>query len=491
MLGNRRAGARNNEQMKTMNTRNVCSLDSRFRGSGRGGFYTVLPEWYEKGRHGWLPSAIPALAALFLFCAQTAWAAPAIQNWQTGTGSRVWFVESRELPMVDVRLIFDAGAAREPAGKNGLAALVNGLLDEGAGGLDATEISFEFERLGAQYSAAAGYDYASVSLRSLTDPALLEPALLNLRRVVTAPAFPGRAVERQKQRTLIGIERKRQSPGDIARDAYQAAIYRDHPYAYPSEGTQESVASLNRADILQFHRDYYSAGNARLVIVGDLDREQATALAEELTAGLAQGRAQEPLPAVEQLEQGETIRIEHPSSQVHVLLGQPGMKRGDPDYFPLYVGNHILGGGGFVSRLYDEIREKRGLSYGAYSYFTPRRAAGPFTASLQTRGGQEEQALKVMLGTISEFIEQGPTPEELEAAKRNISGGFPLRLDSNGKILSYIAMIAFYDLPPDYLDTFIGKVNAVTLEQIRDAFRRRLQPDRFVTVMVGPVSGGR
>ena len=449
----------------------------------------MLLEWYEKGRHGWLPPAILASAALFLFCAQTVRASPTILNWQTASGSPVWFVESSELPMVDVRMIFDAGAVREPAGRNGLAALVNGLLDEGAGGLDATGISFEFERLGARYSAASGYDFASVSLRSLSDPALLGPALRNLRRVITEPAFPMKAVERQKQRLLIAIERKQQSPAEIARDAYQAAIYRDHPYAYPSDGTRESVAKLGRGDIVKFHRDNYSARNVRLVIVGDLDKEQAATLAEDLTEGLAQGRAPEPLPAVEPLARGETIRIEHPSSQVHILLGQPGLKRGDPDYFPLYVGNHILGGGGFVSRLYEEIREKRGLSYGAYSYFAPRREAGPFTASLQTRGGQEEQALQVMRETIRAFIEQGPTPEELEAAKKNISGGFPLRLDSNSKILGYVAMIAFYGLPLDYLDTFIEKVNAVTLEQIQDAFGRRLQLERFVTVMVGPVSG--
>ena len=144
------------------------------------------------------------------------------------------------------------------------------------------------------------------------------------------------------------------------------------------------------------------------------------------------------------------------------MLGQPGIGRGDPDYFPLYVGNHILGGGGFVSRLYEEVREKRGLSYGAYSYFSPRRGPGPFTASLQTRGDQQEQALQVMRETIRAFIDHGPTQEELEAAQKNISGGFPLRLDSNRKILGYIAMIGFYGLPLDYLDTFVGKVNAVT-----------------------------
>ena len=426
------------------------------------------------------------LPALLLLGARGAWPAPVVMDWQTGGGSRVFFVESRELPMVDIRVLFDAGTLREAAGKNGLAVLVNSLLDEGAGGLDATAISFEFERLGARYSADSGYDYASVSLRSLSDPALLAPALVNLGRVIAEPAFPAKAVERQKQRLQLGIRRKQQVPAEIARDAYLAAIYQDHPYALPSEGTLESVAQLSRQDIVDFHRDFYGAGNARLVIVGDVSKEQAAELAEQLTGELPQGRELAPLPAVKRLEQDREIRIEHPSSQVHILLGQPGIKRGDPDYFPLYVGNHILGGGGFVSRLYEEVREKRGLSYGAYSYFSPRRGLGPFTASLQTRADQQAQALQVMRETIRTFIDKGPTPEELEAAQQNISGGFALRLDSNSKILGYIAMIGFYDLPLNYLDTFIDKVNALTVEEIRDAFKRRLHPERFVTVLVGP-----
>ena len=388
--------------------------------------------------------------------------------------------------MVDIRILFDAGTVREPAGKNGLAALVNNLLDEGAGGLDATAISFEFERLGARYSASSGYDYASVSLRSLSDPALLGPALLNLRRVIVAPEFPEKAVERQKQRIQLGIRRKQQAPAEIARDAYHAALYQEHPYALPLDGTRDSVESLSRQDIVDFHHEFYCARNARLAIVGDLSKEQAMTLAEELTGDLTEGRIPESLPPVEPLAQGRELRIEHSSTQVHILLGQPGIRRGDPDYFPLYVGNHILGGGGFVSRLYEEIREKRGLSYGAYSYFSPRRELGPFTASLQTRGDQQELALQVMRDTIRAFIDHGPTPEELGAAQNNISGGFPLRLDSNSKILGYLALIGFYGLPLNYLDTFVDKVNAVTLEQIIDAFKRRLHPDRFITVMVGP-----
>jgi zinc protease len=166
-------------------------------------------------------------------------------------------------------------------------------------------------------------------------------------------------------------------------------------------------------------------------------------------------------------------------------MGQPGVRRGDPDYFALYVGNQILGGGGLVSRISEEVREKRGLSYSAYSYFLPMRADGPFVLGLQTRNDSADEALKVLRQTLVDFRNDGPTGKELEAAKRNITGGFPLKIDSNSDILGYIAMIGFYKLPLDYLDTFNGKIEAVTAKQIRDAFQRRVDPDRMVTVTVG------
>jgi zinc protease len=180
-----------------------------------------------------------------------------------------------------------------------------------------------------------------------------------------------------------------------------------------------------------------------------------------------------------------TVRIDYPTTQTHVLIGQPGISRDDPDYFPLYVGNHVLGGSGLVSRISEEIREKRGLSYSAYSYFTPMRQRGPFTIGLQTRNDQVEQALQVARDTLQKFIEEGPTARELEESKQNITGGFPLRLSSNKKIVGMLAMIGFYQLPIDYLDTFTTRVEAVTLEDIRDAFSRRIQPGNMVTVLVG------
>ncbi len=412
-------------------------------------------------------------------------AAPVIQTWQSEKGANVYFVEAKELPIVDIQIIFDAGSARN-GNRAGLAGLTNSLLDEGAGGLTADQISQGFDNLGANYGGSAGYDSASISLRSLSDPALLEPALENLARVLVKPDFPEDALARQKNRALIGIRSKQQSPGALARDAFFAEVFKGHPYAVPSSGTEESISVLLRKDVVGFHKNYYVIKNATIAIVGDLTKTQAKAMVEKLLKELPAGEKPQPIPAVQVLEKAATIQIDHPSTQTHILLGQTGLKRGDPDYFPLYVGNHVLGGGGMVSRLFAEIREKRGLSYSANSYFSPMRENGTFTASLQTRTDQTEEALSVLQEHLKIFIDNGPTDAELEASKKNITGGFPLRLASNSKIIAYIGMIGFYGLPNDYLETFNANVNAVTVDQIKDAFKRRLSPDKFVTVTVGP-----
>ncbi len=414
-------------------------------------------------------------------------AVPNIQTWQSEKGANVYFVEAKELPIVDVQIIFDAGSARNGE-KAGLAGLTSSLLDEGAGGLTADQISQGFDNLGANYGASAGYDSASISLRSLSDTAILEPALENLARVLVKPDFPEDSLARQKNRILIGIRSKQQSPGALANDAFFEKVFKGHPYAVPSSGTEESINDLIRKDVVGFHKKYYVVKNATIAIVGDLTTTQAKAMVEQLLKDLPVGKKPQPIPKVQVLEEAAIVQIDHPSTQTHILLGQTGLKRGDPDYFPLYVGNHVLGGGGMVSRLFAEIREKRGLSYSANSYFSPMRENGPFTASLQTRTDQTEEALLVLQEHLKIFIDGGPTEAELEASKKNITGGFPLRLASNRKIIGYIGMIGFYGLPNDYLDTFNANVNAVTVDQIKDAFKRRLSPDKFVIVMVGPRS---
>jgi len=200
---------------------------------------------------------------------------------------------------------------------------------------------------------------------------------------------------------------------------------------------------------------------------------------------LPKGKSAPALPEVSALQQAEVVQDVYPSTQTHILVGQPGMKRGDPDYFDLYVGNHILGGGGFGSRIMKVIRDDNGLAYSCYSYFMPMRENGPFIMGLQTKNESRDQALALLDKTLREFIEQGPTEDELAHAKMNITGGFPLRIDSNKDIVEYIAMLGFYDLPLDYLSTFNSKVNAVTLESIKDAFGRRVIPSRLLTVTIG------
>ena len=422
-----------------------------------------------------------------IFYANIVLASPNIEYWITSAGAEVYYVHAPELPMVDIQIVFDAGSSRDEDAL-GIAMLTNSLLADGANGDDADKISNDFESLGAIYAADIGYDSASLQLRSLTESELLKSAIVNLKKVLSAPDFPTDALERRQSQMLIGIKAKQQSPAAIAKDAFMKATYQSHPYAKPSEGTETSVKAINRKDIISFYKKHYTAKNSMIAIVGAVSHELAKQISEDISAGFQDGEKASSIRAVENLEEPQSIFIEYPSAQTHILVGQPGMKRGDSDYFSLYVGNHILGGGGMVSRLFEEVREKRGLSYSAYSYFSPMLFKGPFTAGLQTKTDQVDEAISVLLENIKNYIEQGPTEEELIAAKKNITGGYPLRIDSNSKILNYVVVIGYYKLPLDYLETFNNNVEAVTIESIKDAFKRRLSPDKLVMVKVGTPS---
>jgi len=411
-------------------------------------------------------------------------ASPDIQHWVTDKGARVYFVPATGLPMVDINITFAAGSARD--GKHaGAAHMASILLDKGAAGNDADEIARRVESLGAQLSTYSARDMASVELRTLSDDAYLGPALEILGDVVGRPDFNQQDFERERERTLVGIRHSEESPATVAGHAIFRAIYGDHPYAARSSGTYEDIESVTLKAVQAFYERYYVARNAVIGIVGDVNRKQAEQLAEQLTGGLDAGERAAKLPPVTMPEKATLERITHPSSQSHIRMGAPGMHRGDPDYFPLYLGNHVLGGSGLVSRLSEEIREKRGLSYGASSYLSPMEQDGPYLFSLQTRNDQVDEAYSVMRETLQKFLDKGPTGDELLASKKNITGGYALRIDSNAKILSHLVMIGFYDLPLDYMETFTANVEAVTREQVMDAFKRRVFPERMQTVIVG------
>lgn len=420
-------------------------------------------------------------AALAMAVSFAAEAGVTIQHWVAPSGARVYFVETHDLPIVDIDLSFDAGGVRAPAGKAGLPGLTQALLDAGAGDLDEEAISARLSDIGAKMGGSADDDRASVTLRTLSYPKEREAALDLMRLVTSRPSFPEAVLEREKARTVAAIREADTKPDAIAAKRFSAAIYPGHPYG--THATAESVGGIAREDLVAFHRDHYAAKRATVAIVGDLTREEAERIAQRLTESLPAGVPEVPLPAVT-LPKAETVKVDHPATQSHIHLGLPAVRRGDPDYFALLVGNYTLGGGGFVSRLMKEVREKRGYAYSVYSYFAPRRLEGPFEIGLQTKREQAGDALKVAGDVLAGFMRSGPTEAELAAAKKNLIDGFGLRIDSNAKLLAHVSTIGYFGLPLTWLDDFPKRIAAVAAKDVRDAFARHVRPENLVTVIV-------
>jgi zinc protease len=450
-----------------------------------------------KNQRAW---AMYGLAAALLFC-RGALAAIPIQHWSQPSGAKVYLVESPTIPMVDVRLEFDAGGRREPADKAGLASVTAAMTSRGitaakpvdgnAGAypdaLDENQLSEAWVELGAGFGGSAGSDRMSFSLRSLTYPDILPKAVQLAARQLADPAFPEAVWQRERQRMAASIREANTRPATLAGRAYTSAVYAGHPYGHDT--TEATLERISVDDMRGMYR-LVAPCRAKISIVGAVTRAQADELVTTLLSRLpaaATGQC-EPMPAVGEVAPLAAPRVEaipFSSAQAHVLIGQPGYKRNDPDHFPLLVGNYILGGGGFVSRLSQEVREKRGLSYSVSSHFSPGLHAGAFTVSLQTRPDQASEAVRVAQEVVARFVLDGPTSVELKAAKDNLIGGFPLLMDSNRKLLDNVANIAWNDLPLDYLDTWISRVERVTAADIKAAFARKLQPERMVTVTVG------
>jgi len=432
------------------------------------------------------------LIVILLLSAGTAQAALKIEHWTLDNGARVYFVKNQTIPMLDISVEFDAGAKRDPAGKAGTAALTNSMLARGLqasrlpGGetepaMNEAQISDAFADIAAQRGGGPGTDRAGVALRTLSSPNERDEAVKLTARILAHPSMPEEFLQRDKARTIASLREALTKPESIASKAFWQLAYGSHPYG--TETTVVSVESITRSDLLDFHARHYVANRAVIAMIGDITKEEAHTIARQLTSRLPQGK---PLAAMPDLAptRGAEERIAHPASQAHILVGLPALARGDTDFFALTVGNYILGGGGFVSRLTKEVREKRGLAYSAYSYFNPMEQAGPYQAGLQTRKDQASEALKVVRETIAAFLRDGPTEVELKAARDNLIGGFALRIDNNRKILDNIAVIGYYRMPLDYLDTWTANVAKVSVADIRAAFGRKLAMDKLVTVVV-------
>lgn len=444
------------------------------------------------------------------------WAGIPIEHWTQASGAQVYLVQSAVIPMVDVQIDFDAGSRRDPPDQAGLASVTAAMASKGlrAGPLpadlamDENALGEAWADLGASFVAHATSDRMSFALRSLTYPDLLSNAVQLAARQLAEPSFPADVWLRERDAMQASIREANTRPATLAGRAFNQAVYGAHPYGF--EMTQESLARIAVPQMATLYRQMILPCRAQVTVVGAVTRNQADQMVTQLLGRLPVAPAAAHLPAtqtlnvhaarpgipaacaalpavaeVAPLREATEARIAFESAQAHVLIGQPGFKRDDPDFFALTVGNYILGGGGFVSRLTHEVREKRGLSYSVYSYFSPAMHAGAFTIGLQTRPDQADQALQVSREVLTRFVADGPTEDELKAAKDNLIGGFALRIDSNRKLLDNVANIAWNKLPLTYLDSWTQQVDKVTAADIRAAFQRKLQPQTMATVVLG------
>lgn len=416
-----------------------------------------------------------------------------ITQWFTSNGMKVLYQQADSLPMIDFRLIFDAGGARDGNFKSdngtvlaGLAKLTNGLIFEGTSDLSADQIAEQFASLGVEYGNGSYRDMAIVNLRTLSYQQQRDSALELLTKILATASFPEEALQRESARMLVALDYADQTPSKKASRLFYESLYKSHPYGTPPAGNRQSLKVIQQNDLVAYYKQFYVAKNVVLAIVGDLTEAQAQDYAEKISTALPVGEKAAQLPSASQNSEAIVIRENHPSTQTTVLMGQPVLKRGDEDLYALYVGNHILGGSGFSARLMKEVRVKRGLTYSIGSYLVPMHAQGPYQFSFTTKKSSTEEALKLVEENLQQFIEQGPTKEELDEAKLNITGSFPLRQASNKDIVENLAVIGFYELPLDYLDKYNAHIEAVTLEQIKSAYKRRVHPEKMVTIIVGP-----
>ena len=415
-----------------------------------------------------------------------------IEKLDSYNGAKAYLVQTKTLPMVDIEVSIDAGDRYDPIGKSGLADMTAALMNYGARGseglLNEAQIADEIADLGANIGLSVSGERATLRIRSLSRKDLRDRAVRLVAAMLSAPTYDPKIVEREKQRTITNLLEAETKPEYVLERRFKKSVYGNYPLAYSPSA--KSIATVNTVDLKQFHKQFYRGDRMIVSIVGDVDRVQANEIVQTLLQKVPEsGPAITKLPelqrsAVEPLMQRE-VQIPFDSQQAHIAMGMTAVTRSNPDYFPLLVGNYILGGGGFVSRLMAEVREKRGLAYSVSSYFAPGKDAGIFQAGLQTKNDQAVLALEVMSSTIAKFIADGPTSSELVAAKSNLMNGYPLRIDNNRKLLDNVSSIAWNDLPLDTMDVWTKQVEAVSLEQVTNAFQKYLAMDRMQIVVLG------
>ena len=431
---------------------------------------------------------IRLFAALFaLLVAAPLQAAVEIKEVKSEGGLTAWLVEEPSIPFVALEIIFKGGANLDPDGKRGVTSLMMALIEEGAGDMDARGFATAQEELAASFSFDARDDSVSVSAKFLTENR--DEAIALLKTALSAPTFAPDAVERVRAQFLSIIRSDQTDPSKVASRAFEAATYGDHPYATAREGTIESMSALTREDLFAAHKGAMARDRVYVGAVGDITGPELAELMDTLLGDLPEEGLPQAQKATYLPETGGVTVIDFETPQATVIFGHEGIDRDDPEFFEAYVLNQALGGGNFSSRLMEEVREKRGLTYGVYSYLVPADLGALYLGSVASANDRVAEAIEVIRAEWAKAAEEGLTAEELERAKTYLTGAYPLRFDGNGRIANILVGMQAQGLPIDYIATRNDRVEAVTLEGIRKVAKRILRPDDLRFVVVGKPVG--
>ena len=409
-----------------------------------------------------------------------------IQRWQTAEGTKILLVEHHENPIVDLRITFKgAGSAANPQGKGEVSDFTASMLTDGTEKWNEEAFNARINDLAANISSEGAVESASISLRSLSKAAKLNSAVQLLNDSLTHPRFDPTVFARLKQQSITGLQQSETDPDFIAARALTLLDYPNHPYGSMAKTSVASIQAVSLDDIHAFHQRHYGKNNAVVSVVGDLNRSQTEVLVKKALNGLpnqtADSNAIAPVP--EHSAQRKDIPFK--TEQTQVLLGMPLIQYGDPDYYALVAGNYILGGGGFDSRLMKVLRDRYGYTYGVSSSLSPASQKGELTIGFSSKKASAVDALKAAQQVVTKFVAQGPSESELKQAKDNIIGAFPLRFDTNAKLLAYLNLIGVQNLPNDYLESYPKAISALTVAQVKEAWQRRVDPKKLNIVVVG------
>lgn len=432
-------------------------------------------------------AAALAVGALALFAVSAASAAVEVRKVVSRSGIVAWLVEDRSNPILSMSFGFRAGGSFDPAGKEGLAELTSALLDEGAGPMDALAFQKKLENLSIRLQFEVGRDQFHGTLRTLSRNR--DTAFETVGLALTRPRFDADAVERMRASLLSSYLRDSRRPRYLARRAFWSSAYPGHPYGRPVSGTDKSLGAITRADLQRFVAGNFARDNLYVGVVGDVTPAQLEVLLDKAFGGLPEKRKPRPVPAAAPKLEGGIVVRRFDTPQSVAMFGQPGLPRRHPDYYAAYILNHILGGGGFTSRLYLEVREKRGLAYSVFSYLWPMRRTSLLLGAVATKNARVAETVAIVQAEWARMAKTGPTAEDLAAAKRYLTGSYPLRFSSSSQIADMLVGLQFEGLTRDYFDRRNGYIEKVTLADVRRVAKSLLKPDRLTFFIVGKPAG--